>query len=120
MGEPDVTFNGRGYYKNGCWIRTTLEYLKYKAVAGLHLNLPLNLELGVKYRYQDRAGTFTDTDGQVRPYEPYSIIDARLQWVNTRYSIYLEGNNLTNRQYFDYGSVPQPGFWVITGISFSL
>ena len=115
-----MTFNGRGYYKNGFWIRTTLEYLKYKAVAGLHLNRPLNLELGVKYRYQDRAGTFTDTDGQVRPYEPYSIIDARLQWVNTRYSIYLEGNNLTNRQYFDYGSVPQPGFWVITGISFSL
>ena len=25
VGEPDVTFNGRGYYKNGCWIRTTLD-----------------------------------------------------------------------------------------------
>ena len=100
--------------------RTTLEYLKHKAVAGLHLNLPLNLELGVNYRYQDRAGSFTDTDGQVRPYESYSVLDARLQWANSRYNIYLEGNNLTNKQYFDYGSVPQPGFWAITGISFSL
>ena len=100
--------------------RTTLEYLKHKAVAGIHFNLPLNLELGINYRYQDRAGTFTDTDGQVRPYEPYSILDARLQWANSRYNIYLEGNNLTNRQYFDYGSVPQPGFWAIAGISFNL
>ena len=100
--------------------RTTLEYLKHKAVAGIHFNLPLNLELGINYRYQDRAGTFTDTDGQVRPYEPYSILDARLQWANSRYNIYLEGNNLTNRQYFDYGSVPQPGFWAIAGISFSI
>ena len=100
--------------------RTTLEYLKHKAVAGIHFNLPLNLELGINYRYQDRAGTFTDTDGQVRPYEPFSILDARLQWANSRYNIYLEGNNLTNKQYFDYGSVPQPGIWAIAGISFSL
>ena len=100
--------------------RTTLEYLKHKAVAGIYFNLPLNLELGVKYRYQDRAGTFTDIAGQVRPYEPYSVLDARLQWANSRYNIYLEGNNLTNKQYFDYGSVPQPGFWAITGLSFSL
>ena len=100
--------------------RTTLEYLKHKAVAGLHLNLPLNLELGLNCRYQDRAGTFTDTDGQVRPYEPYSILDARLQWNFGPYNIYLEENNLINRQYFDYGSVPQPGFWAIAGISFNL
>ena len=25
VGEPDVTFNGRDYYKNGCWIRTALD-----------------------------------------------------------------------------------------------
>ena len=25
IGEPDVTFNGRAYYKNGCWIRTYLD-----------------------------------------------------------------------------------------------
>lgn len=66
--------------------RTTLEYLKHKAVAGIRFNLPLNLELGVNCRYQDRAGSFTDTDGQ----------------------------------YFDYGCVPQPGFWAIMGITMTL
>ncbi len=100
--------------------RTTLEYLKHKAVAGMHFNLPLNLELGVNCRYQDRAGSFTDVDGQVRPYEPYSILDARLQWSSGPYNIYLEGNNLTDKQYFDYGSIPQPGFWAIIGFNISL
>lgn len=99
--------------------RTTLEYLKHKAVAGIRFNLPLNLELGVNCRCQDRAGSFTDTDGQVRPYEPYSILDARLQWSSGPYNIYLEGNNLTDKQYFDYGCVPQPGFWAIMGASIS-
>lgn len=97
--------------------RTTLEYLKHKAVAGIHFNLPLNMELGVNFRYQDRTGSFTDTDSQVRDYEPYSVADARLQWRNGRYELFLEGNNLTGKQYFDYGCVPQPGFWTIAGIS---
>ena len=100
--------------------RTTLEYLKHKAVAGIRLNLPMNLELGLNGRYQDRAGSFTDTDGQVRQYEPYSVIDARLQWSNGRYNVYVEGNNLTDKQYFDYGCVPQPGFWAIAGFSVEL
>jgi len=97
--------------------RTTLEYLKHKAVAGMHFNLPLNLELGLNWRYQDRAGSFTDVDGEVRPYEPYSVLDARLQWSMGRYNVYLEGNNLTGKRYFDYGCVPQPGFWAIAGFS---
>ena len=97
--------------------RTTLEYLKHKAVAGIHFNLPLNMELGVNFRYQDRTGSFTDTDSQVRDYEPYSVADVRLQWRNGRYELFLEGNNLTGKQYFDYGCVPQPGFWTIAGIS---
>ena len=100
--------------------RTTLEYLKHKAVAGIRFGLPLNMELGVNYRYQDRAGSFTDVDGQVRDYEPYGIFDARLQWKSGRYNAYLEGNNLTGRKYYDYGCVPQPGTWVIGGISIDL
>lgn len=100
--------------------RTTLEYLKHKAVAGMRFNLPLNMELGINYRYQDRTGTFTDTEGQVRDFEPYGLLDARLQWRNGRYDIYLEGNNLIGRQYYDYGCVPQPGFWAIAGISFDI
>jgi iron complex outermembrane receptor protein len=100
--------------------RTTLEYLKHKAVCGLHLNLPLNLELALNGRWQERTGTFTDFDGQVRDYEPYGVLDARLEWKGSRCSLYLEGNNLTDRQYYDYGCVPQPGLWTIAGVRIQL
>lgn len=101
--------------------RSTLEYLRHKAVAGIHFNLPLDLELGLNYRYQDRAGSFTDVDGQVRDYEPYGVADARIEWnrnlkvTRGAVTLYLEGNNLTSKEYFDYGCVPQPGFWAVGG-----
>lgn len=100
--------------------RSTLEYLKHKVVAGIRFNLPLNLELGVNYRYQDRAGSFTDTNGQICDYEPYGVADARLQWNGGRCKAYLEGNNITGKRYFDYGCVPQPGFWAIAGVTVDL
>ena len=100
--------------------RSTLEYLKHKAVAGVNINLPLSMELGLTYRYQDRAGSFTDTNGKVCDYEPYGVADARLQYKGGRYNVWVEANNLTGKSYYDYGCVPQPGFWAIAGFSVTL
>ena len=100
--------------------RSTLEYLRHKAVAGLRFNLMPGLELGLDWRYQDREGTYTDVNGTVTPYEPYYVLDSRIQWSANRYKVYLEANNLTDRSYVDYGCVPQPGLWVIGGISIDL
>ena len=83
-----------------------------------HLTRQLDLTIG--YRWQDRMGTYTTTTGEVKSYHPYSILDARLAWNTNCYSLYLEGNNLTNHQYVDYGNVPQPGAWMIAGIRCNL
>lgn len=106
--------------KEGIQSRSTLEYLRHKAVAGFTLGILPDLTLGVNMRYQDRAGNYTDTDGQVRDYEPYFITDARLQLSKGNLKVYMEGNNLMNRLYIDYGCVPQPGIWAIAGFSVSL
>lgn len=131
----DVTYNHIAQQKTDMpdvQSRTTLEYLKHKAVAGLSLNIVRNLDFAVNCRYQDREGTFTDTDGQVKPYEPYYIMDARAEYglgsgnvkssgtAGNRCKVYLECNNLTDRSYYDYGCVPQPGLWVVGGISVEL
>ena len=100
--------------------RSTLEYLKHKAVAGVNINLPLSMELGLTYRYQDRAGSFTDTNGKVCDYEPYGVADARLKYNGGLYNVWIEANNLTGKSYYDYGCVPQPGFWAIAGFSVTL
>ena len=110
--------------------RYSLEYLRHKVTTQLTLRVgsilsplttnlsPLTLTLG--YRWQDRMGTYTDTQGEVKAYHPYSVFDARLAWNEDTYSIYIEGNNLTNHRYVDYGNVPQPGCWVTAGFKKSL
>jgi len=101
----------------GIQSRSTLEYLKHKAVAGVNLNIIPNLTLGINMRYQDRAGSYTDTDGTICDYQPYFLTDSRLQWQDKGLKLFVECNNLTNRKYIDYGCVPQPGIWAIAGFS---
>ena len=92
-----------------------LEYLRHKVTAGLGLRLLPNLDLGLKYRYQSRVGSYSDTEGVARRYKPYSLVDVRLSWNKPRYNVYVEANNLFDADYVDYGNVPQPGLWVIAG-----
>lgn len=102
---------------DGIESKYSLEYLRHKFVAGLQMNLYRQLNFGLSYRFQERIGTYTDTDGKAQDYQPYSIVDARLQWKAPTYNIYVEANNLFNKEYVDYGNVPQPGTWFIAGVA---
>lgn len=101
--------------------QSTLEYLKHKLVASAQLHLISQLNLGVSYRFQDRAGSYTDTHDAVHDYTPYSLVDARLSWNAAEYEVYAEANNLLNKKdYVDYGNVPQPGTWFIAGLKMNI
>ena len=78
------------------------------------------LNLTVNYRWQDRMGSYTDTNGQIQSYHPYSIVDCRLAWNADTYSLYMEANNLFSKKYVDYGNVPQPGTWLMAGFKYNL
>ncbi len=93
----------------------SLEYLRHKVTASLRWSITDYLRLSVSYRWQDRMGSYTTIDGEVRDYHPYSVVDARLDWHQDSYALYLEGNNLTGHHYVDYGNVPQPGCWITAG-----
>ena len=97
-----------------------LEYLRHKLVAGIRLPITNKLTLNTNLRWQDRVGQYTDFDGNVCDYQPYTVIDARLTWQEPTYKLYLKANNLLNATYRDYGLVPQPGLWLIGGITVSL
>jgi iron complex outermembrane receptor protein len=94
----------------------SLEYLRHKMTAQVQMHLWEAFDLTLNYRWQDRMGSYTTVDGEVRAYHPYSVVDARLSWDQANYAIYLEGNNLTNHRYVDYGNVEQPGCWITAGI----
>ncbi len=97
-----------------------LEYLRHKLLCNLQLNIWRQLDLGINYRFQDRTGTYTDTEGVVQDYSPYGIVDARIGWNTESYKLYLEANNLFDKEYVDYGHVPQPGTWITAGASIHL
>ena len=94
----------------------SLEYLRHKVTAQVKMQLMEHLHLTLGYRWQDRMGHYTTAAGEIESNHPYSIIDARLAWTKDPYSIYMEGNNLTNHRYVDYGNVPQPGCWITGGL----
>ena len=98
----------------------SLEYLRHKVTTQLQMPIVALLNLTVNYRWQDRMGSYTDTNGQIQPYHPYSVVDARLAWDANTYSIYIAGNNLTCHRYVDYGNVPQPGTWLMAGFKYNL
>ena len=100
---------------DGIQSRYALEYLRNKLTADLQMTLWRNLTLGLYYRLQHRTGSYTDLNGNVCDYATYGIADARLAWEAPKYKLYVEANNLFDRQYVDYGNVPQPGAWVIAG-----
>ncbi len=98
----------------------SLEYLRHKLTARLLIHLTRRLDWTLCYRYQDRMGSYTDTNGQVQVYHPYSILDSRLSWNADSYSVYVEGNNLLSHRYVDYGNVPQPGLWLKIGAKYHI
>lgn len=104
--------------------RSTLEYLRHKVVADMDFNLWKQLDLIVKYRFQKRTGTFSikgaNGQAQTRAYQPYAVTDARLAWNAPRYNLYVEANNVFNKKYYDFGSLPQPGTWVMAGASVNI
>ena len=102
-----------------------MEYLRHKVVASLTHRIVnvesskrkwLNgkCEMSWDFRWQERVGSYLN-GGELHPYRPYAILDAKLQWDASQYQVFVQATNLTNRRYYDLGSVPQPGIWVMAG-----
>ena len=97
-----------------------LEYLRHKLIANALVPIVDKLTLGVKLRWQDRVGQYTDFEGRAQDYKPYALVDTRLTWQEPKYKLYLEANNLFDTTYHDYGLVEQPGRWIIAGVNIKL
>ena len=113
-----------------------MEYLRHKLVVGIQLPLfnlspftlhtspvtrhPSPVTLGVNLRWQNRVGQYTDFDGTVCDYKPFTLVDARMMWQAPAWQAYVKINNLFGTTYRDYGLVPQPGRWLIVGTTLRL
>ena len=95
-----------------------MEYLRHKFVASLSHRIVGHLSMSWDFRWQDRVGSYL-SGGELIPYHPYAMLDAKILWT-TPFShlseLYLQATNITNHRYYDLGSVPQPGIWLMAGI----
>ena len=97
-----------------------LEYLRHKIVAQANFHIWDKLGLDLACRWHDRVGSYQQPDGQLHEYSPYTLLDAKLSWTAPRYKVYVEGNNLLDKTYYDHGNIPQPGVWIGAGVSVNL
>lgn len=88
----------------------SLEYIHHKVVAQAGFRFFRNLTLDLSWRHVDR-----NTGSELLT--PYSLLDARLGYEFPWMNLYLRANNVLNRTWYDFGDIPQPGLWLIAGIS---
>lgn len=98
-----------------------LDYLRHKIV--------LNIDHGIyvwskgrfgadwSLRWQTRAGTYVDIYGvPANPFVPVLLLDGSLYVELPHMRISAECTNMTNRHYYDYGGILQPGIHGQIGI----
>lgn len=100
-----------------------LDYLRDKFTAALnHKVIDDNLTFGWYFRMQDRMGGYKKyrngvEDTYLTDYPFYATLDLKINYKLSDFDFNLSSNNLFNRRYYDLGNVPQPGFWLIGGVS---
>lgn len=88
-----------------------LDYLAHKLTLRIEHGIYKGLGASWCLRYQQRRGQYNDAQGQVQNYLPVCLVDAQLYWQNERIKLSATCSNLTNRRYYDYGGILQPGAW---------
>lgn len=92
-----------------------LDYLSHKLVFELQ-HLIYNgkkMQVGADWalRFQKREGEYNDANGDVQSYQPVCLLDGSVFVTGNKYRLSVDCTNLTNRRYYDYGGLLQPGAW---------
>lgn len=111
--------------KNDYISNYALNYLRDKLTAQLYLPLYRDkLSATISFRYQKRMGQYLKYEDlkptQKEDYPAFTTTDISLNYNFKNFNIYCNMNNIFNTKYFDLGNVPQPGFWLIGGVSVNL
>lgn len=101
----------------------SLNYLRDKFTAKFHHQIYKGLSAGWYFRFQKRMGVYEKfTDLKSAGYEHYpafSTLDLKLNYQYNDMKFNLSMNNLYDTDYYDRGNIPQPGFWLMGGISYT-
>ena len=97
-----------------------LDYLRHKVVVQLEHGIYAGLGASCTLSYRDRVGQFNNADGTVTDFRPVLLLDGKLYYDIPHWRFAVSCTNITNRHYYDYGGVLQPGAWAKLSIEYHL
>ncbi|MCK5821896.1 MAG: TonB-dependent receptor [Bacteroidales bacterium] len=104
--------------------RYVLDYLQHKVIISSFLPLGKHLVISIMTSYQDRAGDYKDWDknglAYRHEYDPFCLIDMKIEYKMLGTSIFMDVNNLLDKNYADISLIVQPGRWISFGCNLSL
>ena len=101
-----------------------LNYLRDKFTAVLSHRIYGGFSAGWYFRYQKRMGSYEAYENTVAvgrvPYNAFSTLDLRLNYKYENLLLHVNLNNLYDTKYNDIANIPQAGFWLTAGVSYTL
>lgn len=97
-----------------------LDYLRQKVSLDAMVSPVRNLRIKLLATHFLRQGSYTDSQGLVCSYAPVLLVNAGAEYDLRGLTLFAEGYNLLNRQYADYGGIPQPGISFLAGLRLRL
>ena len=100
----------------------TLNHLRHKFTANLQHDVVRNLSMTWNFRWQERTGSYLkyveSQPTEVTPYKPFSLLDVKVNYQMHNLNLFANINNVFDTQYLDLGNLPQPGIWMMMGLSY--
>ena len=102
-----------------------MEYLRHKLVLTLDHRILSHLSANWTLRLQQREGAYLvyrdlKPTAELRPYGTHALLDCKLSWTMSHYTLFADLSNLTNHPYYDLANVRQPGFLAMAGVKVML
>ncbi len=96
-----------------------LDYLTHNFAFNLSNRLPLkNLDMSITYNFRQRSGSYLDYDsGQWEGYDPVHQLNVKVAYVYKWMKYYFSARNLLDSKVSDYPYIPQPGRWIMLGVT---
>ena len=100
-----------------------LNYLRDKFTISFNHQIVRNLTFGWYFRFQKREGQYKKYVNKnfvgMSDYPFYSTLDLKVNYKLKDLNFNVSMNNIYDRDYFDIGNIPQPGFWMMGGVSYT-
>ena len=107
--------------------KSAMDFLRHKASLAVEVHFLKRMSLSLTGSVADRNGSYNAYpvvgDASVteeREFEPYFLLNGRLQWEKGLCRLYIDASNITDTEYYDLGGIRLPGAWFMGGVTITL